>query len=166
MVKRLNKGVAPIMIVIILAVGAIGTLAITGNLGDLPTFQATNPTSGGSVFDQASCDDDGLTRLVASYIDGQADDSASLAVDAELYEQQDDGSWLLVSTTDDETSATFGTYNEVGTNVLTCGKRYELFLGDETEESFRTSGPFLASGSEKRVTVTGNVIGSVTWAGK
>ncbi len=158
----MSKGAGGILIaVVIIAVLFAGIFVIAPMISGAPLFTA-GPGADGPV----ECDDDGLVRLKAAYNDKLSDDVASVAVDAEVY-QLIDGRMQVISTTDDETSATHGSYNEVDTNLLTCGETYEVWLGDETEEYFRKIGPFVATGSDKRITVTdGVVVGTPTYTGK
>ena len=162
------KGLSGIVAVLVIVGALAGVFLIAPQMG-VNLFSAAPGGSGTEekpIFIESSCDDDGLVRLVAAYVDKLADDAASLSTaDSWLYEVSADGSQSVILNQADETSGTFGTYNEVGTNVLVCGKQYELWLGDEDENPLVSTGVFTASGSEKRVTVNGNVIGGETYSG-
>lgn len=160
------KGVAGIVVALI-AIGLLAGVFIIAkpNLGGL--LSAGAGAAGAADFNQErDCDTDGLARLVVAYEDGLADDVASLATDVFVYEFDPSvNAWTLAFTNADETSATFGTYNEVSTNLLVCGHKYQVWLGDETEEPFRGPFEFVAKGSEVKYTAKGFVIGGETWTG-
>lgn len=161
------KGISAIIGVLLVVGLAAGVFFVGPQFGLNLSAQSNADDNGNVDFDQTKdCDTDGLARLVAAYEDTLADDVASLATDAFVYEWDPSvNDWTLASATTDETSATFATYNEVGTNLLVCGKKYKVYLGDETEEPFRGPFEFTATGSEVKITAKGFVIGGETWSG-
>lgn len=162
------KGLAGIATILIILGLVFGIVLFGDRLGiNFPQLSGAPTNDQDEVRITTQCDDDGLVRLVAAYQDSLADDAASLSTaDSFLYEVAADGSKSLILNQADETSATYGTFNEVGTNVLVCKKQYELWLGDEDENPFRSSGVFTATGSEKRVKINdGFIIGAETWSG-
>jgi len=146
---------------------AIAVLVIAGMIGGYMFLGIGRTDTGGVPVTQTGagvvCPDDGKRDLGLRYIDAYADNLAGAVVDYYLYE--DGGSSPVASGVD--TTSTSATNYTVLADKIECGKSYTLYLGDETEEYYKTSTISKAvSGAEVDVEAKdGGVIGTIAWTG-